>query len=68
MDATDKKQQLNMEYHGVEPCVRCGEPTPYTILDSVVGRLYYVEGSGQLCQQCWNAVYNKDSEGITQTD
>lgn len=63
MDATDKNQQPYTEQPSAEPCVRCGGLTPYDVSDSVVGRFHYVEGSGQLCPKCWDAVYGKNGNG-----
>ena len=33
-----------------ELCIRCDRPTPYDIQTPITNRLYYIEGSGQLCQ------------------
>ena len=34
-------------------CVRCGKETTYDINTPITGRLYFVEGAGQLCEECW---------------
>ena len=41
-----------------EYCVSCGDETPYDFFTDVTERMWYVEGSGQLCSKCWNGVYN----------
>ena len=40
-----------------ELCIRCNKPTPYDINFPVDRRKYYIDGSGQLCEECWNALY-----------
>lgn len=40
-----------------ELCVRCGMATPYNQSTSITLRRYYVEGSGQLCQDCFQYLY-----------
>ena len=45
----------------VEECVRCGKETPYMINTPVTVRLYYVEGSGQLCEACFNKLYKGET-------
>jgi len=37
-----------------EPCVMCGEATPYRKSDNIDIRMNYVEGAGQLCEGCYN--------------
>ena len=44
-----------------ELCIRCGRPTPYDIHTPVTSRLYYIEGSGQLCEQCFSLLYSSSS-------
>ena len=41
----------------IEKCIRCNKPTPYDINFPVDRRKYYIDGSGQLCEECWNALY-----------
>lgn len=40
-----------------ELCIRYGQPTPYDIHTPINLRLYYIEGSGQLCEQCFSQLY-----------
>lgn len=42
-----------------ELCIRCGKPTPYDIHTPISSRLYYIDGSGQLCEECWKRVYGE---------
>ena len=47
----------------IEQCVSCGKDTDYRFNDRIDTRFYYVEGSGQLCRDCYNRIY-KTYEGI----
>ena len=40
-----------------EQCIRCGVETEYNDSTPVRVRRWYVEGSGQLCEQCYFALY-----------
>ena len=40
-----------------EKCFRCGRETEYEFSTPVTVRLYYVEGSGQLCEECFYKLY-----------
>lgn len=40
-----------------EICIRCNKPTPYHTNTPITLRRYYVEGSGQLCEQCFYELY-----------
>ena len=35
-----------------EKCTRCGRETEYEVSTPVTVRRYYVEGAGQLCEEC----------------
>ena len=39
-----------------ERCVLCGQTTDIPLSLSIDLRVYYVEGSGQLCRNCWQRV------------
>ena len=41
-----------------EKCVSCGKETPYTKDVNIDMRKNYVEGAGQLCESCYNNIYN----------
>ena len=38
-------------------CVCCGTETNEERTKNIYERSYYVEGSGQLCKECWVEVY-----------
>ncbi len=40
-----------------EKCIRCGRETIYEFSTPVTLRRYYVEGSGQLCEECFYEMY-----------
>ena len=42
-----------------ELCIRCGKPTPYHPDTPITIRRYYVEGAGQLCEECWLKQYGE---------
>lgn len=46
----------------IEHCVVCGCATEYTKETSISERIGYVEGAGQLCQDCYKDLYLKGSE------
>jgi len=41
----------------IEKCVSCGEDTPYRFNENIYMRNWYVEGAGQLCEGCYNRIY-----------
>ena len=40
-----------------ERCIRCGRETADEVSTPATVRRYYVEGSGQLCEQCYFTLY-----------
>ena len=48
---------VEIEKHDI--CVICGELTEYAEMDRATARNFYVEGSGQLCQVCFDNCYEK---------
>ena len=42
-----------------ETCINCGTDTQVSINKPVDVRYHYVEGAGQLCEECWNKIYKK---------
>jgi NMD protein affecting ribosome stability and mRNA decay len=36
-----------------ELCVRCGKETKYDTGTPITLRRYFIEGAGQLCEDCW---------------
>jgi hypothetical protein len=40
-----------------EQCIRCGVETEYSVSTPVTVRRWYIEGTGQLCEQCYFILY-----------
>jgi len=40
-----------------ERCIRCGVETEYNVSTPVTVRRWYIEGSGQLCEECYFTLY-----------
>lgn len=40
-----------------EKCVSCGVETPYLIIENIHNRYHYIEGAGQLCEECYENIY-----------
>lgn len=45
-----------------DKCVTCGKATLYNKEDHIDTRLGYVEGSGQLCLDCYDEIYIKKTK------
>lgn len=41
----------------MESCVRCHEDTGVPVSVDISQRLFYIEGAGQLCSDCFNVLY-----------
>jgi hypothetical protein len=41
-----------------EKCISCGNETPYDVNESIHSRFHYVEGAGQLCEECYIRTYD----------
>ena len=41
----------------MECCVRCGKETEYTKDTHIDQRKGYIEGAGQLCEECYKLIY-----------
>ena len=41
-------------------CVRCGKTTVYDESVPIEQRKHYIEGSGQLCVECWQILYGEE--------
>lgn len=39
-------------------CVRCGKETVYDQNTPIIDRRWFVEGAGQLCEDCWNKLWS----------
>ena len=44
-----------------ENCIICGEETVYSMNDHIDFRIGYIKGSGQLCLDCYEKLYIKES-------
>ena len=42
-----------------EKCIVCRAETPYNFNTPIAERKYYIEGSGQLCENCYYSIYIK---------
>ena len=45
-----------------EKCIVCQVDTYLPVNTPIDQRNFYVEGSGQLCQKCWDEIYHTDTE------
>lgn len=45
-----------------ENCIVCGCDTGYSRITNIKDRKYYVRGSGQLCKECWQEIYEGSSK------
>lgn len=45
----------------IDTCVICSKATGYKKTDHISKRNYYVEGCGQLCKDCFERVYIKET-------
>ena len=43
-----------------DTCILCKEATEYAEMDPVTARTFYVEGTGQLCQACFDKVTQEE--------
>lgn len=43
-------------------CVRCGKPSIYDMQAPITRRRYYIEGAGQLCEDCWYMLWPRAQE------
>lgn len=43
-----------------DKCVICGDPSPYDFDVDINYRHFYVEGAGQLCQDCYLNMNNEN--------
>jgi len=47
-----------------EKCVTCNEETKYDREDHLDYRIGYIEGSGQLCLDCYDEIYVKPNTEV----
>ena len=48
-----------IEMQEKDKCVDCGCETEYSVNEHIDLRMFYVEGAGQLCKECWDKIYDK---------
>ena len=53
-----KKEGEETRGGGVDACISCGGGTQYDQFDHIDDRLFYIEGAGQLCPECFNRLYH----------
>ena len=56
-----KETEHNNEHDPIEKCVICGAKTPYRFSTPIDQRKFYVEGFGQICEDCDYEIYIKKS-------
>lgn len=42
-----------------DKCVQCSKPTKYKQTTHIDKREHYIEGAGQLCPDCYKAIYGR---------
>ena len=53
-----------IEFWRREKCLMCGNPTAYKKKDSIMQRVGYKEGAGQLCKNCNDNIYPRSAAEI----
>lgn len=48
-----------------ELCIRCGKETEYDVHTPVNIRRFYIDGSEQLCEECWRELYEKEMKNAS---
>ena len=54
MDNVALMKRLNKK----DICIHCETVTPYDKTTNINNRLYYIEGAGQLCRDCYAKIYD----------
>ena len=57
-------QQKDFSSDTTEKCVLCGGDSGYKQCTPIEQRQFYVEGSGQLCEKCFDKVYVQKNESL----
>ena len=60
-DRVKDKKNFDLNYSRLynDKCVSCDEITEYSKFDHIDYRIGYIEGSGQLCLDCYDEIYIK---------
>lgn len=54
----EKEKKEKKEKEEIEECVVCHKKTEYLKSTPIDQRKYYVEGCGQLCEDCFDGIYD----------
>ena len=60
---TDHFEKLQEELEEKDKCTVCNVDSLYDKTMPIDLRLGYIEGSGQLCLECYDKIYNKGDKG-----
>ena len=59
---TDHFEKLQEELEEKDKCTVCSDDSLYDKTMPIDLRLGYIEGSGQLCLECYDKIYNKGAD------
>jgi len=59
---TDHFEKLQEELEEKDKCTACSDDSLYDKTMPIDLRLGYIEGSGQLCLECYDKIYNKGAD------
>jgi len=54
----EKRKGEREEIQEIEKCIACHKKTEYFKSTPIDQRKYYVKGCGQLCEDCFDAIYD----------
>lgn len=57
-----KKENVSKNKKEMDLCIVCKKPTIYPKDKHIDHRLYYIEGAGQMCRECYEIIYNKNTK------
>jgi len=60
--------KLYVSENNKDLCISCETETPYSHDTSIEYRDHYVEGAGQLCENCYNTIMDKLAEAAKNWD
>ena len=64
---TGKGKSKPQHFLGKEYCILCGKLTETAKEQPLSERKYYIEGAGQLCRECYQAIYVlRDNKNMVQ--
>lgn len=59
---------MEIKFSEKDKCVLCWNETEYDNTVPVSNRQFYIEGCGQLCQNCWHKLYSKKEINVIESD